>query len=483
MMLKELLHAIPVLEIQGDSDIQISSLTFDSRAINPGSLFIAIKGARADGHNYLSEVVNKGVAAVVVSKLPEVLNENVVYVLVNDTAFALGVLAANFYGNPSTKLKLVGITGTNGKTTTASLLYQLFGKLGYNVGLISTIENRIVDTVFTAQYTTPDPISLNYLLNQMVEKGCDYCFMEVSSHAVIQQRIAGLHFAGGVFTNITHDHLDFHETFDNYIKAKKRFFDNLDRSAFALINVDDRNGNVMLQNTFAHSKTYALRSMADFKVKIIESHFEATLLQIDNEQVWVRLVGGFNAYNLLAAYGVAILLEQETGKVLTALSELHAAEGRFETINSQKGVVGIVDYAHTPDALENVLKTIRELRKTGQQIFTVVGCGGDRDKAKRPKMTQIACRLSDKVILTSDNPRTENPESIIKDMEEGIPVSMTNKVFSIVDRKEAIRAACHIAQAGDIILIAGKGHENYQEVNGERFHFDDMEILNKEFNA
>lgn len=482
MKLKELLHAIPVLDIRGDSDTLISSLTFDSRKINQGSLFVAIKGGHVDGHDYLVEVARKGVSAVLVTEMPEVLDDKVVYVLVHDTAFALGVVAANFYDNPSKKLKLVGITGTNGKTTTASLLCQLFGKLGYSVGLISTIENRIIDQIYLAQYTTPDPVALNYLLSQMVEQGCDYCFMEVSSHAVVQQRIAGLHFAGGVFTNITHDHLDFHETFDNYIKAKKSFFDNLDRSAFALINVDDRNGNVMLQNTFAHSKTYALRSMADFKVKIIESHFEATLLQIDDKQVWVRLVGGFNAYNLLAVYGVAILLEQETGKVLTALSELQSAKGRFELITSEKGIVGIVDYAHTPDALENVLKTIGELRKSGQQILTVVGCGGDRDRTKRPRMAEIACILSDKVVLTSDNPRTENPENIIKDMEEGVPNSMENKVFSIVDRKEAIRAACHIAQAGDIILIAGKGHENYQEVNGERIHFDDMEILNNEFN-
>src|SRR5699024_4989605 len=363
---------------------------------------------------------------------------------------------------------------------TATLLYQLFEKLGYSVGLISTIENRISKEAFPAKYTTPDPISTNKLLSEMIEAGCDYCFMEVSSHAIAQQRIAGLHFAGGVFTNITHDHLDFHETFDKYIQAKKSFFDNLDRHAFALSNVDDKNGRVMLQNTFAHSKTYALKSMADFRLKVVESHFEGTLLKIDNsEEVWVRLVGTFHAYNLLAVYGVAILLEQETLKVLTALSDLQPAEGRFEITTSKRGVIGIVDYAHTPDALKNVLKTIRGLKKIGQKVITVIGCGGDRDVSKRPEMAETSCRYSDSVILTSDNPRTEDPGKIILDMEKGVSEDVKRKVFSITDREEAIKAACHIAQENDVILIAGKGHETYQEIDGKRFPFDDMEILNR----
>lgn len=484
MKLRELLHAIPVLDLWGDHDIEISSLTFDSRKVEEGSLFIAVRGERVDGHDFVEEVIQKGSVAVIVGEMPKNKEKGITYVCVHDTVYALGVAAANYYGNPSRKLKLVGITGTNGKTTTATLLYQLFNKLDYSAGLISTIENRVGDEIYPAKYTTPDPIALNSLLHEMVEKGCDYCFMEVSSHAVVQQRIAGLQFAGGVFTNISHDHLDFHETFDKYIKAKKSFFDNLDRNAFALSNVDDKNGRVMLQNTFAHSKTYALKSMADFRLKVIESHFDGTLIQVDeSEDVWVRLVGTFNAYNLLAVYGVAILLEQETKKVLTALSDLGAAEGRFEIIVSKKGTIGIVDYAHTPDALKNVLKTIQGLKKIGQKVITVVGCGGDRDKTKRPEMADVACRLSDSVILTSDNPRTEDPKEIVRDMEKGIPAEMKRKVFTILDREEAIKAACHIAQENDVVLVAGKGHESYQEINGERFPFDDMEILSKQFNS
>lgn len=484
MKLRDLLHAIPVLDIWGNADTEISSLTFDSRDVKEGSLFVAVRGERADGHDFISEVVERGGRAVLVNEMPETKREGVTYVCVHDTAYALGVAASNYYGNPSRELKLVGITGTNGKTTTATLLYQLFEKLGYSVGLISTIENRISKEAFPAKYTTPDPISTNKLLSEMIEAGCDYCFMEVSSHAIAQQRIAGLHFAGGVFTNITHDHLDFHETFDKYIQAKKSFFDNLDRHAFALSNVDDKNGRVMLQNTFAHSKTYALKSMADFRLKVVESHFEGTLLKIDNsEEVWVRLVGTFNAYNLLAVYGVAILLEQETLKVLTALSDLQPAEGRFEITTSKRGVIGIVDYAHTPDALKNVLKTIRGLKKIGQKVITVIGCGGDRDVSKRPEMAETSCRYSDSVILTSDNPRTEDPGKIILDMEKGVSEDVKRKVFSITDREEAIKAACHIAQENDVILIAGKGHETYQEIDGKRFPFDDMEILNKQFNS
>lgn len=482
MKLKELLHAIPVIQVEGSLEIDVVSVCFDSRKVESGSMFVAVRGVHTDGHLYLDKVVGMGVAVVVVEELPEEINDQVTYVLVKDSAYALGTIAANFYGNPSKELKLVGVTGTNGKTTVATLLFNLFERLGYQVGLLSTVENRIGSQIIPATHTTPDPVALNALLRQMVDEGCDYCFMEVSSHAVVQQRIAGLRFAGGIFTNITHDHLDFHKTFDNYIKAKKAFFDDLDGYAFALTNVDDKNGSVMLQNTFAHRKTYGLHNIADFKAKVIESHFDGMLLQVDGQEVWVKLVGGFNAYNLLAVYGAAILLEQETMKVLTALSEITGAEGRFETIRSTQGIFGIVDYAHTPDAVENVLETIKDLQSAGQQVITVLGCGGDRDKTKRPEMARVALKYSDKLIITSDNPRTENPLDIIKDMEAGIEAEDRKNTFSISDRREAIRAACHLANPGDIILVAGKGHENYQEINGVKHHFDDMEELEKTFN-
>lgn len=482
MILKELLHAIPVIEVEGSLDIEITSVCFDSRKVDAGTLFVAVRGAHTDGHLFVEQVLDAGAAAVIVEKLPLVFVENVTYLLVNDSAYVLGLVAANFYGNPSKDLKLVGVTGTNGKTTVATLLFNLFDHLGYQVGLLSTVENRIGHRVIQATHTTPDPVALNNMLREMVDEGCDYCFMEVSSHAIVQQRIAGLRFAGGIFTNITHDHLDFHKTFDNYIKAKKCFFDELDRYAFALTNIDDRNGAVMLQNTFAHKKAYGLQHMADFKAKVVESHFDGMLLQIDGHEVWVKLVGGFNAYNILAVYGAAILLEQETMKVLTAMSEITGAEGRFETVRSANGIVGIVDYAHTPDAVENVLETIQNLRIAGQQIITVLGCGGDRDTSKRPEMAKVALKYSDKLIITSDNPRTEDPLLIIKDMEAGIPVDKKKNTFSISDRREAIRAACHLASPGDIVLIAGKGHEKYQEVNGVRHHFDDREELENTFN-
>jgi UDP-N-acetylmuramoyl-L-alanyl-D-glutamate--2,6-diaminopimelate ligase len=477
-----LLHAIPVTDYRGSLETEVSSLCLDSRKAVEGSAFVAVRGHQTDGHLFVGKAIELGASVVVVEELPEELDEKVVYVVVGDSAYALGVMASTFYGNPSSKLKLVGVTGTNGKTTVATLLFNLFSKLGFHVGLLSTVQNQIGDKVVEATHTTPDPISLNSLLKDMVEDGCDYCFMEVSSHAVIQQRIAGLKFAGGIFTNITHDHLDFHGTFANYIKAKKKFFDDLDRYAFALTNIDDKNGLVMLQNTFAHKKTYGLHQMADFKAKILESHFDGMLLQVDGQEVWVKLVGDFNAYNLLAVYGAAILLEQETMKVLMALSEISGAEGRFETMKSSTGVVAIVDYAHTPDAVENVLETIGDLRKPGQQILTVLGCGGDRDKTKRPEMAEVAARLSDKVVLTSDNPRTEDPGTIIREMEVGIPSDKRKNVFSITDRREAIRAAFHLAQPGDVILVAGKGHEKYQDVNGVKNHFDDKEELIKIFN-
>ncbi|WP_345068989.1 UDP-N-acetylmuramoyl-L-alanyl-D-glutamate--2,6-diaminopimelate ligase [Sphingobacterium thermophilum] len=482
MKLKELLHAIPVLQVIGPLEVEVDTIAFDSRQVQQGTLFVAVRGVHTDGHLFVGKAVEGKAVAVVVEELPEHTDDAVTYVQVSDSAYALGVLAANFYGNPSQELKLVGVTGTNGKTTVATLLYNLFRQLGYHVGLLSTVENRIGEKVVPATHTTPDPVALNKLMRQMVDDGCDYCFMEVSSHAIVQQRIVGLKFAGGIFTNITHDHLDFHKTFENYIKAKKKFFDDLDRYAFALTNVDDRNGNVMLQNTVAHRKTYGLHNMADFKAKVLESHFDGMLLQIDSHDLWVKLVGGFNAYNLLAVYSAAILLEQETSKVLVALSEISGAEGRFETVRSKNGVVGIVDYAHTPDAVENVLETIKNLRHEGQQIITVLGCGGDRDKTKRPEMANVALKYSDKLIITSDNPRTEDPLQIIKDMEAGVPVEKKKNTFSIADRREAIRAACHLASPGDIVLVAGKGHEKYQEINGVRHHFDDREELEKTFN-
>lgn len=482
MRLKELLHAIPVLQVFGSLDIEVETISFDSRQVDRGTLFVAVKGVHTDGHLFLDKAIEKHVSVLVVEEMPENIDSEVTYIQVSDSSYVLGILASNFYGNPSQDLKLIGVTGTNGKTTVATLLFNLFDQLGYHVGLLSTVENRIGETIIPATHTTPDPVALNKLLRQMVDDGCDYCFMEVSSHAIIQQRIVGLRFAGGIFTNITHDHLDFHGTFDNYIKAKKKFFDDLDGYAFALTNIDDKNGAIMLQNTFAHRKTYGLQNMADFKAKIIESHFDGMLLQIDGQEVWVKLVGGFNAYNLLAVYTVAILLEQETSKVLVALSEIIGAEGRFETVRSKNGIVGIVDYAHTPDAVENVLETIRNLRVAGQQIITVLGCGGDRDKTKRPEMAKVALKYSDKLIITSDNPRTEDPLVIIKEMESGVLAEKKKNTFTISDRREAIRAACHLASPGDIVLVAGKGHEKYQEINGVRHHFDDREELENTFN-
>ncbi|KGE15538.1 UDP-N-acetylmuramoyl-L-alanyl-D-glutamate--2,6-diaminopimelate ligase [Sphingobacterium deserti] len=482
MKLKELLHAIPVKQLEGSLDVDVLSICFDSRRVEESTLFVAVRGVHTDGHLFVATAAEHGASVIVLEELPDELSSEVTYILVDDTSYVLGLLATNFYGDPSKELKLVGVTGTNGKTTIATLLFNLFENLGYHVGLISTVENKIGERIIPSTHTTPDPIALNALLRDMVDDGCDYCFMEVSSHAVVQQRIAGLRFAGGIFTNISHDHLDFHGTFDNYIKAKKKFFDDLDRYAFALTNADDRNGAVMLQNTFAHKKTYGLKSMCDFKAKVVESHFDGMLLTIDGHDVWVKLVGGFNAYNLLAVYGAAILLEQETVKVLTAMSEIQGAEGRFEVVRSRNEITGIVDYAHTPDAVENVLSTIRELRAGNQQIITVLGCGGDRDKTKRPEMAAVAVRMSDRVIITSDNPRTEDPLQIIREMEAGVDAKDKKNVFTIAERQEAIRAACHLAQAGDIVLVAGKGHEKYQEINGVRHHFDDKEILEQTFN-
>ncbi len=460
---------------------EITVLVFDSRKVVPGSLFFAVRGTIVDGHRFIDQAITSGATAIICEEMPENQDPNVQYIKVVDAAAALGFAAANFYGHPSKKLKLIGVTGTNGKTTVVTLLFKLFRELGYKCGMLSTVENRINAEVIPATHTTPDPIALNQLLHDMVELGCDYAFMEVSSHAIVQHRITGLEFAGGIFSNITHDHLDFHKTFDQYLKAKKTFFDELPNTAFALTNLDDRNGSVMLQNTKAHQKTYALKSMADFKARMIENQFGGLLLNIDNQEVWFKLVGSFNAYNLLAVYGAAMLLDQDKNKVLTIMSRLSGAEGRFDYIISAKKVIGIVDYAHTPDAVQNVLSTIKDIRKGNEQVITVIGCGGDRDKTKRPVMASVACDWSDKVILTSDNPRSEEPEQIIRDMEAGISPDHQRKAFAIADRKEAIKAACHLAQPEDIILLAGKGHEKYQEIKGVKYPFDDKQILAEQF--
>lgn len=475
--LKDILYKSGLLEVTGSTDISISSVCFDSRKAEKGGLFVAVKGTQSDGHQFIDQVISAGVVAVICQDIPKQKNSKVTYIKVSDSEAALGVIASNFYDNPSEKLKLVGITGTNGKTTTATLLHNLFLSLGYNSGLISTVVYKIGKKEFPATHTTPDPIQLNRLMKQMVDAGCQYCFMEVSSHAVVQKRIAGLRFAGGVFTNITHDHLDYHKTFEEYLKAKKKFFDGLESEAFALVNKDDQNGMVMLQNTEAIKKTYAQKTSADFKCKILESQFAGMLLSLDGSEMWTKLIGSFNASNVLAVYATAILLGQEKLKVLTALSALGSVDGRFQQIKSHSGIVGIVDYAHTPDALLNVLKTIREIRVSDEKIITVVGCGGDRDALKRPVMAKIACDESDKVILTSDNPRSEDPEQIIREMQKGVSLLQQKKVLSITDRREAIKTACSLATSGDIILVAGKGHEKYQEIKGVKHEFDDVKIL------
>jgi len=479
--LSEILDGIAFTELQGSADMQISAVVFDSRKVVKDCLFVAVKGTVVDGHDYIEQAVKDGAVAVVCEELPAHVTGEVDFLLVANSAVALGILASNFYDKPSSKLKLVGVTGTNGKTTVATLLYKLFIDLGYKCGLLSTVENKVNGEVVPATHTTPDPVALNDLLDRMVAKGCDYCFMEVSSHAIAQHRIEGLQFAGGVFTNLTHDHLDYHKTFENYLKAKKAFFDGLGKGAFALTNVDDKNGNVMLQNTKAHHKGYSIKNMADYKGKILENQFDGLVLNVDGDDVYFKLVGSFNAYNLLAVYGAAMLLEQDKAKVLTSLSKLSGAEGRFDYVISPNKIVGIIDYAHTPDAVQNVLSTIHDIRKGNEKVITVIGCGGDRDKTKRPIMAKVAATLSDKVILTSDNPRSEDPAQIIKDMEAGLDANTRRKAISITDRREAIKTAVHLAQPGDIILLAGKGHEKYQEINGVRNHFDDKEELAEQF--
>ncbi len=481
-LLKDILFGVSLVEIHGDRDRKVTSMAFDSRKVDDGCLFIAMGGLNVDGHDYIDAAIEKGAVAIICETVPTNMAAETTYIQVNNSAAAMGIVAANFYDHPSKKLKLVGITGTNGKTTTATLLFQLFRQLGYKVGLLSTVENKIQDKVLPTKFTTPDALQLNELMSQMVAEGCTHCFMEVSSHALVQNRTSGIQFAGGVFTNISHDHLDYHKTFDEYIRAKKLLFDGLPKEAFALVNVDDRRGMIMLQNTKGDKNTYGLKSMADFKAKVLHNTLQGLELDIDGINAWFRLIGDFNAYNLLAVYATAVLLEEEKEDVLTTLSQMDGARGRFEQVMNTQDVLAIVDYAHTPDALENVLKTIDSLRTRQEKVITVVGAGGNRDKTKRPEMARIAADYSDKVILTSDNPRNEEPQDILNDMMVGIPKVAQRHTMMISDRREAIRTACNLAEAGDIILVAGKGHETYQEVNGVRNHFDDKEVLNEMLN-
>ena len=480
--LQDILYKVAIRSVKGDVSTTVTDLQIDSRKVKKGSVFIAIRGG-IDGHQFIDKAIESGASIVIAEILPVQLKEGVTYVQVENTSAAAGQMAHNLYGQPSEKLKLVGVTGTNGKTTVATLLFKLFSSLGTKAGLISTVQNQIGEKIVAATHTTPDPISLNALLRQMVDDGCTHVFMEVSSHAVHQHRIAGLKYAGGLFTNITHDHLDYHQTFDEYIRVKKSFFDSLQPSAFAISNADDKRGAVMLQNTNAHKYLYSLRTVADFKGKILENNLSGLVMSINDQEVHFRLIGEFNAYNLLAVYGAAVSLGEDKHEVLRALSMLTGAEGRFDYIVSQKErVIGIVDYAHTPDALLNVLATIKNLRKGHEQIITVVGCGGDRDKTKRPIMGEVACEHSDKVIFTSDNPRSEDPDQIIKDMEQGLAAAAKRKYISITDRKEAIKTAVSFSKPEDILLIAGKGHEKYQDIKGVKHHFDDKEVLQEMFN-
>jgi UDP-N-acetylmuramoyl-L-alanyl-D-glutamate--2,6-diaminopimelate ligase len=476
-LLKEIIQNAGVTKVIGREDIVAEVLEFDSRKVKPGTLFIAVRGTITDGHQHIEQAISNGAVAIACQVLPEKITNNVTYIVVEDSSRALGMIAANFYNNPSGKLKLVGVTGTNGKTTTVTLLHSLFRSLGYKPGLISTIQNKINDSVTPATHTTPDPIRINSLLAEMVETGCTYCFMEVSSHAIDQDRIAGLKFTGGIFTNITHDHLDYHKTFDAYLAAKKGFFDGLPGEAFSLINKDDKNGKVVVQNTNSKIYTYSVKSIADFKCRIIENQLNGLQLNINGVNCWFRLTGTFNAYNILAVYGTAVLLGMEPSSVLTAMSILEPVTGRFNTYKSSSGITAIVDYAHTPDALENVLSTINAIRKHKESLITVAGAGGNRDATKRPLMARIASIYSDRVILTSDNPRNEEPEAILEDMKKGIDPGNSKKVLTITDRKEAIRTACALAKPGDIILIAGKGHETYQEIKGVKYPFDDSEVV------
>ena len=484
MKLSELVQRLKPLKIQGNADVNVLGVDIDSRKVQSDHLFIAVRGTQADGHNYIGRAIEAGASAVVCEQIPESAPENVTFVQVDNSEQVVGEIATTFFGRPSEKVKLVGVTGTNGKTTIATTLYNLFRALGYKCGLLSTVCNYIDGTALHTDHTTPDPITLNELLAQMVEAGCEYVFMEVSSHSVVQNRIGGLKFVGGLFTNLTRDHLDYHKTFENYLHAKKQFFDGLPKTAFAIINADDKNGMVMVQNTKACVKTYSTKTMADFKARILECHFEGMYLDIDGREVGVQFIGKFNASNLLAVYGTAVMLGKDPEQILVVLSKLKSVSGRLQPIQSPLGYTAIVDYAHTPDALENVLNAIHEVLngKTGR-VITVCGAGGNRDKGKRPLMAKEAVKQSDQVIITSDNPRFENPDDIINDMMAGVAANQQHKVLRITNRLEAIKTACALAKKGDVILVAGKGHENYQEINGVKHHFDDREVLSSIFEA
>jgi len=482
ILLKDIIYKVAIESVKGSTDIAIHKMDFDSRKISENDVFVAIRGTISNGHDFIEKAISQGAIAVVCDTLPETLRTGITYIQVKDTNKALAFMAANFYDNPSEKLKLVGITGTNGKTTIASLLFQLFQKAGFKVGLLSTVKIIVDDVEYKATHTTPDSLTINQYLNEMVDAGVEYCFMEVSSHGIHQKRTEALTFVGGIFTNLSHDHLDYHPTFAEYRDVKKSFFDNLPKTAFVLSNIDDKNGQVMLQNTAAKKLTYALKSYADYKAQILENQLSGLLLKINGQEVWVKLIGTFNAYNLLAIYGTAVQLGIENLEVLRLLSDLESVSGRFQFIVSNANITAIVDYAHTPDALENVLKTINDIRTKNEQLITVVGCGGNRDKAKRPIMAGIATELSDKVVLTSDNPRNEDPEVIINEMEQGVAPQNFKKSLSITDRKQAIKTACQLAQPNDIILIAGKGHETYQEIQGIRHDFDDMKTVSELLN-
>ncbi len=479
MKLNELLKAIQPIQVIGNQEVEIKEVNIDSRQVREGDLFMAMRGTQTDGHAYIASAIEKGAVAVLCEDLPEQLNDGVTYIQVKESEDAVGKLATAFYGDPTSKMKLVGVTGTNGKTTIATLLYNTFRYFGYKVGLVSTVCNYIDDEAVPTEHTTPDPITLNRLLGKMADSGCKYAFMEVSSHSIDQKRISGLKFAGGIFTNLTRDHLDYHKTVDNYLRAKKKFFDDMPKDAFCLTNLDDKNGMVMVQNTRAKVCTYSLRSLSDFKGKLLESHFEGMILEFNNRELSVQFIGKFNASNLLAVFGAAVLLGKKEEDVLVALSTLKPVSGRFETVRSPQGFTAIVDYAHTPDALVNVLNAIHGVVEGKGQIITVCGAGGNRDKGKRPLMAKEAAKLSDRVIITSDNPRFEEPQEIINDMLAGLDKEDMRKTLSIVDRREAIKTACMLAQPGDVILVAGKGHENYQDVKGVKHHFDDKEVLSE----
>jgi UDP-N-acetylmuramoyl-L-alanyl-D-glutamate--2,6-diaminopimelate ligase len=477
IILKDILYKVAIEAVKGSTELAINKIEFDSRKIGENDVFVAIRGTVFNGHDFIEKVINQGATVIVCDTLPQLIISGITYILVNDTNLALAFLAANYYGNPSKKLKLIGITGTNGKTTVASLLFQLFKKAGFKVGLLSTVKILVDDREYNATHTTPDSLTINHYLSEMCADGVTFCFMEVSSHGIHQKRSEALHFEGGIFTNLSHDHLDYHTTFAEYRDVKKSFFDFLPKTAFALTNVDDKNGVLMLQNTVARKRNYALKTYADYKAQILENQLSGLLLKINENEIWVRLIGTFNAYNLLAIYGAAVELGIEKLEALRILSELESVSGRFQFIVSQTNITAIVDYAHTPDALENVIKTINDIRSNNEQLITVVGCGGDRDKSKRPIMADIASANSNKVILTSDNPRSENPELIIAEMEVGVQSQNQRKVVAIVDRKQAIKTACQFANSNDIILIAGKGHETYQEIKGIRHEFDDLKIV------